>query len=411
MDSYDFIVEAVERFRARWSLLWSDMVLVTAGDVLTSLAEHKVLYAGIDPDYAVFEPSDAALADALAAEFAQKGVTVFADKRFGNKVYLYVFALQTKAPETQWQQLENFWQSPLTNRKVLDSAALPGEMTPFIFKGGEYRVENVMQHFLTGELEEGVPRESHFRIRRVADDRIISIPLRGHYFGTAFVWNDVCYCFSLDLEGRESWASSRVIMIKSDDLEHWSDPVCVWDVTGDGEKIFNNSITFDGRRFVLLYENNDPRYPIYTLKFAESDDLIHWRKVENALYGPDKYTGGPSLYWIGEDHYYYLTYVDMFVHPISRKLAYRTSVSRSKDLVKWEDAPAGRHVLLPDFSRVTDPAGHPGVYELNNSDAEYLEKDGVVRAYFCGGNQCGVTDNQTAEFHGTLAEFFRAFYM
>ena len=412
-ESRDFISDGIKRYRETWKLEWEDMTLVTAGDVLASLSERKVLNTDIQPDYAVFEPETAADADKLAGMFAKLGMEVASDKRFGNKVWLYVFSRKTTSPKERWPDLPPAagWKSPLTNRKRLASAALPGEVTPFLFRGCEYRVENVMAHTLyPGAAVESHPHEDHFRIRRIEDDRLISIPLMNHYFATAFVCNDTCYCFSLDLGEKKGWASSKIDMIASKNLISWAPPVCTLDVSADGEMIFNNTVTQAGHRFVMLYETNDPKYPIFTLKFAESDDLVHWRKIPGAIYGKKKYTGGPSLYWIPEEQCYYLTYVDLFVHPVVRKLNYRTSVTRSKDLVHWEDAPADRAVVLPDYGNRPDPNGHPDVYELNASDAEYLEKDGIVHAYFCGGNQWGVSDNQTAEYHGTLAEFFREFY-
>ncbi len=412
IESREFIADGIKRFRAKWKLPWSDITLVVAGDVLASLAARKVLYADTHPDYAVFEPETAADADCLAEIFGNFGVETVSDRRFGGKVWLYVFSRKTTVPQEQWPQLPAVtgWKSPLTNRNRLNSAALPGEMTPFMFRGSEYRVENVMGHYLSRGSVGSRPHEDHFRIRRAEDDRLISIPLKNHYFATAFVWNEVCYCFSLDLGAKAGWSSSKIDMISSLDLVSWSAPVCVLDVSADGEKAFNNSITYDGRRFVMLYETDDPKCPIYTMKFVESDDLIHWRKISGAVYGGEKYTGGPAFYWISEEQYYYLTYVDMFVHPVVRKLNYRTAVTRSKDLAYWEDAPSEHAVLLPDYENRPDPEGHPDVYELNVSDAEYIEKDGMVRAYFCGGNQCGVSDNQIAEYHGTLAGFFRTFY-
>ncbi len=413
IESREFISDGIKRYREKWKLDWKDITLVTAGDVLTSLSERKVLNTVIHPDYAVFEPETADDADDLAVMFGKNGIDIVADRRFGSKVWLYVFSNKTTEPKKQWPELPSYssWNSPLTNRKRLDSSALPGEMTPFMFHGYEYRVENVMAHFLSpGAAVGSRPHEDHFRIRRAEDDRLISIPLMNHYFATAFVWDDVCYCFSLDLGEENGWSSSKIDMISSKDLVSWSSPVCVLDVSADRDKIFNNSITHDGRRFVMLYETNDPRYPIFPFKFAESDDLVRWRKIPEAIYGNEKYTGAPALYWIVEEQTYYLTYLDLFIHPVVRKINYRTSVTRSKDLVRWEDASPERAVLLPDYGNRPDPEGHPDVYELNVSDAEYIEKSGIVRAYFCGGNQWGVSDNQTAEYHGTLADFFRAFY-
>ncbi len=410
--SHQSILDGAEQFRRRWNLPWNKITAVTAGDVLTSLSEHKVLNAEPRPDYAIFEPESAAEADSLSAALAGLGANTAADRRFGEKVWLYVFSPETHAPAGPLPDLPPVpgWKNPLTGRKRLESAALPGEITPFLFRGTEYRVENVMAHYLyPGAAIGSRPHEDHFRIRRVSDDCLVSIPLLDHYFATAFVWKERCYCFSLNLGGK-GWASSRIDMISSDDLIGWTSPVCVLDVSADGDFIFNNSVTWNGRKFVMAYETHDPAHPIFTMKFAESDDLVHWRKIPGAIFGADKYTGAPSLYWIPEDRLYYFTYLDLFVHPEVRTVSYRTCIARSADLIHWQDAPAGHAVILPDYRHRPDPAGHPDVFDINASDAEYLEKDGVVRAYFCGGNQWGVSDNQTAEYRGSLAQFFRKFF-
>lgn len=100
-ESRDFISDGIKRYRETWKLDWEDMTLVTAGDVLASLSERKVLNTDIQPDYAVFEPETAADADKLAGMFAKLGMEVASDKRFGNKVWLYVFSRKTTSPKEQ----------------------------------------------------------------------------------------------------------------------------------------------------------------------------------------------------------------------------------------------------------------------------------------------------------------------
>ncbi|NLZ63886.1 MAG: glycoside hydrolase family 32 protein, partial [Lentisphaerae bacterium] len=89
---------------------------------------------------------------------------------------------------------------------------------------------------------------------------------------------------------------------------------------------------------------------------------------------------------------------------------YRFILSRSKDLIHWEDAPEDRPLLLPDYNHRPDPVRFPEVFEISVSDMEYRELDGFVRAYYIGGNQWGICDNQVAEYHGSLRDFFHEFY-
>lgn len=295
------------------------------------------------------------------------------------------------------------WKSPWTNKKVLPQPG--GEMTPFIFRGRLYRVENVMNH----SLHPGKPvqyrfHEDFFRIRDVAEDRIVSVPLMNHYFASAFVYKDEVFIYAADYElDRPWWHCRRINVIKSKDLISWTPPTAAVEAI-ETESLFNNSVIWDGKRFVMLYETDDPVYtPKFTFKFAESDDLLHWRKIDGAIYGRDKYVGGPTLFF--ENGYYYTTYVNSLGDG-----CYDTRIARSKDLFTWEDAPADRPFLSPDYTRHTDPVNHPDVLEKNASDAELIEADGKVTVFWNGGNQMGVADSQEAEFTGTKRELFELFF-
>ena len=279
-------------------------------------------------------------------------------------------------------------------------------MTPLVFKNERYRLENVMAHFLTpgAESHSRPTSEYHFRIRRVANDTLISIPLMNHYFASGYVKDDFCYCFATNLgEGGKSLS-----MIRSDDLISWEKIRRVLDLRKEQISICNTGVTFDGSRYVMLYECNDPAYPIFTFKFLASDDLTDWQPIEGAIYGADKYVGGPALYW--SCGYYYVTYVDLFIHPTVRQVCFRTSISRSRDLIHWEDAPEERAVVMPDFSNRPNPEYFPEVYDVNASDAEFIEEDGKVKVFFIGGNQWGVSDNQVAEYNGTADQLFQEFF-
>ena len=402
-----FIVAGIAAFREKHRLAWEDLTVGVAGDLLQALTDHKVLYATPLPDYALFLPRNRAEADSVVSEFAARGCRTACDRMAdlpGVLLWVYVFSLKVPVEGGPYPPFS--LTTPFKEWHKLDSASLPGEMTPFVFKGERYHLENVLAHFLTPGLAVGErPAENHFRVRRESDDRLISIPLLNCYFVSAFVWRDRCYCFGRWQEG----GGFRLAETVSEDLISWSPPRTILDLSAERTGICNSAVTFDGKRFVLLYECADPAYPIFTFKFLESEDLLNWRPIPEALCVWNKYAGGPAMYFFAP--FYYVTYVDLFIHPVTRKLCFRTSITRSKDLIDWEEAPEERPVLLPDFSSRPDPEGHPAVWDVNASDAEFIQEEGQVRAYYNSGNQWGVSDNRTAVCSGTMRELFEGFFV
>ena len=404
----EFIISGVEGFLEKHQLSWSDVSVIIAGDILTALTNHKLLYSTESFDYKLYQPADYETAAEIADGFGELGAKVFKERKFGSRAFLAVYSEKSVISTGPLPDiLENApWKSPLVNRRVLDSAAAPGEFSPFTFKGENYRTESVLAHYVNPGTPVGYrPHEYYFCIRRESDDRLISIPLFDHYFASAYVWNDRCYCYSMNQEN-----GCKLDVVWSDDLISWSPVHCVFDYSSRNEIFCNTSVTFDGKKFILLYETNDPACPIYTFHFAESDDLVNWKTIPGAVYADEKYTGGGSLHWVEEDKLFYLSTLDLFIHPTARKVCYRFIISRSPDLIHWEDAPDDRPLLLPDCSHRPDPVNHPEVYEISVSDVEYRVTEGKVTAYFIGGNQWGVCDNQIAEYHGTLPDLFREFF-
>ena len=153
----------------------------------------------------------------------------------------------------------------------------------------------------------------------------------------------------------------------------------------------------------MLYETDDKSWPKFTFKHCESDDLVHWRKIPEALYGTDKYVGGPALYF--EDGWYYTLYLEDLGGGY-----YETRITRSRDLVDWQDAPENRAFLTFDPDRYTNPIHYPEVRELNASDVELCEWKGKTIIYFNGGDQLNCGDVQLAEFDGSPKELFAYFF-
>ena len=122
-----------------------------------------------------------------------------------------------------------------------------------------------------------------------------------------------------------------------------------------------------------------------------------------------KDASGPMIGTLKEDGFFYVTYVNEFVNEETRALNYDTCIARSMDLVTWEEGT--RPILFPDYNHRPFPRKHPAVFEINASDAEFIEKDGKVNVFYCGGNQQGVCDNATAEFNGSLLDLFHKFFI
>lgn len=293
------------------------------------------------------------------------------------------------------------WKNPLVKKGKLNSPLV--EVTPFVFKNRFYLLENWQKHWeLPGGPDGHRYQEDQVRIRDVETDKIVSVALAGHGLGMALVWKDRVYVFAGDWGSEKKWNIKTIDMIFSDDLVHWSKPVTVLKAQPN-EHFFNVSVCRDAKQFVLLVETNDPRWPAFTFKYFTSGDLVRWRQVTDAYYGTNKYVGGPALYHFGD--WYYTLYLQSL-----GKGKYETRVTRSKDLVHWQDAPAGRPFVTFDPSHLIHPIRSTTIHECNASDAELVYWKGKTLVYFTGGDQHVAGDLQWAEFDGTPQALLESFF-
>ena len=290
------------------------------------------------------------------------------------------------------------WQNRLIKKGVI-AVSGPGESTPFVWHNRLYRAENWVVH-------QDRPQEDKICIHDVADDRIVSVVLRNHYFGEGFVWDGRLYVFAgVYPRNASRWHIRKIVMTSSEDLIHWAEPRVVIE-SENGERLFNTGVCRGKDRFVLLYETDDSQWPPFTFKYCVSDDLASWSRIPGAVYGTNKYVGGPALYY--EGGYYYTLYLESLGDH-----RYETRVTRSRDCIDWEDAPEGRPFVTFNESHITDPENFPGVAETNASDAELCLWQGKTIVYFNGGNQGQITpagDLQYAEFDGTPRELLEHYF-
>lgn len=294
------------------------------------------------------------------------------------------------------------WINPLVK---VDRVKSPmGEVTPFVFKDRLYRLENWYKYFdLPGQTPGTRCMENEVRIRDLEENRIISTCMVGYSFGYGFLWEGRLYAFAARHNPDAGWPQSTEIdMCWSDDLINWSEPQQVIKAER-GEHLYNTAVCWDGSRFVGLYETDDTRWPAFTFKYCTSQDLIHWRRLPDAIYAKDKYVGGPALYY--EGGYYYTLYLqDLFG-------AWETRITRSKDLMHWEDAPEDRPFVTYEKGYVWhDEIRNVDIPEVNASDAELCYYKGKTIIYFAGGDQQYWADSQRAEFDGTPRELLESYF-
>lgn len=277
------------------------------------------------------------------------------------------------------------------------------EVSPFFFKGREYYIINFSPAH--DKLPEGT--KEHARIVDVETGEMGAPIFEGYYFISAYSnpRDGKVYCFAPRFERPRAWISGHAMdYICSDDLIHWSKPAPVIENYNSGF-LLNTGVTFDGERYVMLVELRDIGKP-FSIKFLESADMKSWRLMDGALFRNNiTYLGAGAIYYIPEDKYYYITYLNEFTNEETGDLNYDTHIARSRDLFHWERGK--RPVLFPDY-------GHKilgtDICEINASDAEFIEINGRVKAYSAGGNQLGIKDRFTCWHNGSMAELFASFF-
>ena len=296
------------------------------------------------------------------------------------------------------------WQNPLVKKGTIKP--IMGETTPFVFQGRLYRLENWQKFMeIPGATCGNRYMEDAVRIWDVVADQLVSVVLTGHSFGFAFVWENRVYVYAAAHPANRPWRTvTEITLTTSDDLVTWTAPEVVLRAEL-GEHLFNVAVCRSADRFIMLYETDDRHWQPFTFKYCESTNLRHWKLIPDAIYGREKYVGGPALYYEGGRYY------TLYLQDLGGK--WETRVTRSSDLTHWEDAPGDRPFLTFDENR-SHLYWHQGeqhrVREINASDAELCEWQGKTLVYFNGGDQQSAGDLQLAEFAGTSRQLLESFF-
>lgn len=296
------------------------------------------------------------------------------------------------------------WTHPLIKMGRLNSPLV--EVQPFNLNGEFYLLECWRSRWdWPGQPNESAGKNDEMWIAYLPNGpedyegrKYISVALRGNTLGTAIVWKERVYVFGVNEESGRQY----VEMTWSEDLEKWSEPVKVFN-SPKGE-IFNVSLTRDDNGFVFLWETNGLG-KTFTMCFGRIDSLSdNWNDhiIESAVYGEHKYTGGPEV--IFENGWYYLLYLEAL------KPGWETRITRSKNLIDWEDAPLDRPFIPFNKHHKNLPLHDSNVEEINASDPGTTVYGDEVIVYFTGGIQQRAGDLQWAKYHGTVNELMTSFF-
>jgi hypothetical protein len=259
-----------------------------------------------------------------------------------------------------------------------------GEMTPIVFN----------DRLLIAAVGLGWVPESPFQdgglwLGDAQTGEVISHFGHGYGFANAIVDRDTVHVFAAKNNSGSSGVE-KIECFSSSDLNCWAKR----DVfeAGTGELLFNQSVCKNDKEFVMAFEVKDDKTIPFTIYFAKSPDLFNWERIPGAVYGADRYTACPAIRYV--DGWYYLFYLEQR----SPRWWFEMCVTRSRDLVSWEQSPKNP-VLAPEDCEL-----------CNASDIDLVEYDGKVAAYYCYGNQRGMGCATSALYDGSMKDFVNSYF-
>lgn len=260
------------------------------------------------------------------------------------------------------------------------------ENTPVLFNS---------QLLMVANLRSSVPgkeSESYLYIDDILKGQEIARFGAAHAFVSAIVDSYDLNVFALDFsESGKVWESNGIDRFVTTDLKTWKQEKVILP-EGD-EKLFNNSVCKDENGYVMAYESNLPVQ--FCFKFAHSNDLSKWRKLDRLVYTGEKneYSACPVIRYFKP--YYYVIYLHA---PIKGHNGWIPFLSRSTDLENWE---------LTPFNPIMEAGKGEG---RNNSDFDILEYEGRTYLYYGDGDQATWGTICVAMYDGTMKNFYESYF-
>ena len=276
------------------------------------------------------------------------------------------------------------------------------ETAPIVFKDVLHRFESVRQKSENPTNNDPNGR-SYFHFVDVKTNAKSSPFGYDHHFGSAFAENDF-----VAVTGVKGFSSDTITVFLSEDLENWEET----DVTFPGMKCYNTNLCKNNGKYIMLIECEDG-VP-FTFRFAESEDLKNWSLLpDEYIFNKDRYAGGPAIYTLDGDPYYYVLYLEL-----CPPMFFANCIARSKDLKNWQYSLLNPVLIHnEDDKKIANPELTPEEREriaraldINNSDIELCEYKGRTIIYYSWGSQHGIEFLAEASFEGTKKEFLQGFF-
>ncbi|MCP4638887.1 MAG: hypothetical protein GY851_00565 [bacterium] len=276
------------------------------------------------------------------------------------------------------------------------------ETTPIVFDGKLYRFEYVRAKY----YKPNTTGDSYFRFVDVAASTYTPAFAKGYHLGSAHVEGDTLYVYAV-----EDWGASRMAVFWSKDMESWESRTML-DIPG--WTLYNNSVCKGPDGFIMAFEVGEPPEVVghrFTSRFAKSDDLLTWELMpEQYVHTKEFYSACPALRYV--DGYFYNIYLYAY------KGYWASNITRSKDLIAWEESPLNPILKHDDqdktiaHARITPEQREriAGAKNANNSDFDFCPFDDKLVINYSWGNQHGVEHLAAAECDMAEAAFLKAWF-
>lgn len=283
------------------------------------------------------------------------------------------------------------------------------ETTPFVFDGKVILLETITEDYPQNHIG-----ERYLRCRDVESGHIYPAFGFKHSFASAYAEDGAVWVFAPNEDIVGAYANpdagKYVQIFRSENLHDWTE-VGRYELHNEG-RAWNTSVCKADGRYVMAYECDDPNYPKFTIKFAESTDLIHWANVPKSIHGEDRYEACPAMRYY--DGWFYCICLEMRnSDPLFREWYFEEIIARSQDLIHWErssknpvltPSPEDRLIFHPDVKLTGREVN------VNTSDIDFCEYQGKTVIFYAWGDQLGIHFLARAEYAGSEREFLESYF-
>lgn len=313
--------------------------------------------------------------------------------------------------------MKRFPKKPLIRKLGTIECKNIGETTPIVYKGELYRFEVIQskRYVADNACQDWTPSvvEPCLRFVHVRSNQATPLFAEGHTFGFPIVVGETMYVVT----GKNNrWGSDGLVFYRSDDLVNWEQYA---EHNMPGWKIYNMNIAEKNGEYILMIEISAPKEesgPVpFTFRFLKSKDMTHWTLTPSeCVFQKDRYSGGPALYTLEDDPYFYVGYLEAYP-----KERYANSLARSRDLIHWEYSPINPVLMYDEvedkkiaspFLTPADRARIAAALDTNNSDMELCEYQGRTIIYYSWGDQKGTEFLAEACYEGSMKDFLTGFF-